>query len=48
MFLYETSFYNFNEKPIFSSIKEENEFNEIKAYLQNIFENLKCILYLSR
>ena len=47
MFISETSLYHFNEKLIFSSIKEENEFNEIKTYLQNEIENFQCELYLS-
>ena len=47
MFLSDTSFYNFDEKIIFSSNKEENEFNNIKTFLQNNILNIIFEFYLT-
>ena len=47
MFLSETSFYHFNEKIIFSSFEEENEFNNIKFEIQNNILNSLCEFYLT-
>ena len=46
-FFSKSSIYSFGEKIIFSSIKEENEFNDIKIYLQNNIENFQCSIYLT-
>ena len=47
MFLSSTSFYHFDEKIIFSSIKEENEFNNIKLFLQDNLLDFLCEIYLT-
>ena len=43
----ESSLYNFDEKIFFSSVKEEYEINEIKKFLTENIENIKCNLYLT-
>ena len=45
-FLSDSSIYNLEEKLIFSSNKEENEFNEIKTFLVNNIEKYKFEIYL--
>ena len=47
MFLSETSFYHFDEKIFFSSIKEENDFNDIKIIIQNNIENFQLEVFIS-
>ena len=47
MFLTDTSFYHFDEKIIFSSLEEENEFYNIKCDFHDNVLNFLCELYLT-
>ena len=47
LFFSDSSIYNFDEVIFFSCNKEEKEFNNIKNFLCNNIENLKCEIYLT-
>ena len=47
LFLSRSSFYHFDEKIYFSSIQEENNFNDIKNFLQNNIEKFQFEFYFT-